>query len=237
MILNYSKILSILTFASLATISAIFAVPAFAETNPYLACADCNDTSSSNSIITIKTDQPSYNYGDTVTLTGHVTNPQDSTVLTLRAFNPSQNLIKIEQILLVPDGSFSISFHITGPNWSSAGKYTIEARSGLISPVTTTFYFTGVTGTTTISQQTTQASTIPQLTNQPSSTASPTMSTIPSTQPTPPTPIPTPPPSPEKIPNWVKAIFGYYAQGNLSDDDLVKALQFLIQQGIIKVQP
>ena len=38
-----------------------------------------------------------------------------------------------------------------------------------------------------------------------------------------------------KIPNWVKAVFGYYAQGNLSDDDLIKALQFLIQQGIIKV--
>jgi hypothetical protein len=211
-----------------------------------LACADCNDTSSSNSIITIKTDQSSYNYGDTVVLTGHVTNPPDSTVLTLRAFNPSQNLIKIEQILLVPDGTFSETFHITGPIWTSAGKYTIEARSGLVSPVTTTFYFTGVTGTTAISQQTTQASTIPQLTNQPSSTTSSTMPTIPSTQPIVPTPIPTPPPSPvnsttiptthEKIPNWVKAIFGYYAQGNLSDDDLIQALQFLIQQGIIKVQ-
>jgi len=55
------------------------------------------------------------------------------------------------------------------------------------------------------------------------------------------TPIPTPansttiPSTPAKIPNWVKAIFGYYAQGNLSDDDLIKALQFLIKQGIINV--
>ena len=219
-------------------------VPAFAETNPYLACADCTDTSSSSSVITIKSDQTTYNYGDTVTITGHVTNPQDSTVLTLRAFNPSQNLIKIEQILLAPDGTFAILFHVTGSIWSSAGKYTIEARSGLIPPVTTTFYYTGVTGIT-----------MPQPTNQQptfTSTAStaPTIPTRPGTSPTiptPPTPIPTPPPSPvnstsittipEKIPNWVKAVFGYYAQGNLSDDDLVKALQFLIKQGIINVSP
>ena len=43
------------------------------------------------------------------------------------------------------------------------------------------------------------------------------------------------PPAVHKIPNWVKSVFGYYAQGNLSDDDLIKALQFLIQQGIIKI--
>jgi hypothetical protein len=67
----------------------------------------------------------------------------------------------------------------------------------------------------------TQAVTLPTIPTSTPSLANP--STIPTT--------------PEKIPNWVKAIFGYYAQGNLSDDDLVKALQFLIQQGIIKVQP
>lgn len=49
------------------------------------------------------------------------------------------------------------------------------------------------------------------------------------------TAIPSTPEIPSKIPNWVKSIFRYYAQGNLSDDDLIKALQFLIKQGIIKV--
>lgn len=51
-----------------------------------------------------------------------------------------------------------------------------------------------------------------------------------------PTPIPTPPGEPASIPKWVKGIFGMYAQGQLSDSDLVQALQFLIKQGIIKVQ-
>ena len=40
---------------------------------------------------------------------------------------------------------------------------------------------------------------------------------------------------PAKIPNWVKGVFGYYAQGKLSDADIISALQFLIQQGIIKI--
>ncbi len=56
------------------------------------------------------------------------------------------------------------------------------------------------------------------------------------TDPTNPAPIPTPPGEPAHIPNWVKGIFGMYAQGQLSDNDLVQALQFLIKQGIIRVQ-
>jgi len=55
-----------------------------------------------------------------------------------------------------------------------------------------------------------------------------------------PTPIPTPSPTPlamsAPIPNWVKGVFGMYAQGKLSDADLIQALQFLIKQGIINVQ-
>ncbi len=51
-----------------------------------------------------------------------------------------------------------------------------------------------------------------------------------------PTPIPTPPGEPASIPKWVRGIFGMYAQGQLSDNDLVQALQFLIKQGIIRVQ-
>jgi hypothetical protein len=43
------------------------------------------------------------------------------------------------------------------------------------------------------------------------------------------------PETPSKTPNWVKDIFGYHAQGNLSDDDLNKAVHYLMTQGIIKV--
>lgn len=41
----------------------------------------------------------------------------------------------------------------------------------------------------------------------------------------------------EKIPGWVKGVFGWYAQGNISEADLIQALQFLIDSGIIDVAP
>ena len=35
------------------------------------------------------------------------------------------------------------------------------------------------------------------------------------------------------IPAWVKTVFGYYADGGISDDDLIGALQYLIDLGVI----
>jgi hypothetical protein len=76
--------------------------------------------------------------------------------------------------------------------------------------------------------------TSPQTTTSSASTSIPTP--VNPVNPTNPAPIPTPPGAPAAIPKWVKGIFGMYAQGQLSDNDLVQALQFLIKQGIIRVQ-
>jgi len=38
-----------------------------------------------------------------------------------------------------------------------------------------------------------------------------------------------------KIPEWVRNIFIWYGEKKISEDELIKALQFLIKQGIIKV--
>ncbi len=40
----------------------------------------------------------------------------------------------------------------------------------------------------------------------------------------------------ELIPSWVKTLFGFYAEGVISDAELISALQFLIQDGIIIVE-
>ncbi len=37
------------------------------------------------------------------------------------------------------------------------------------------------------------------------------------------------------LPAWVKGIAGWWAEGKISDDDFVNAIQFLVHQGIIKV--
>ncbi len=41
--------------------------------------------------------------------------------------------------------------------------------------------------------------------------------------------------TPSKIPSWVRHIFIYYGQGNVSEDELLNAIKFLINQGIMKL--
>jgi hypothetical protein len=41
--------------------------------------------------------------------------------------------------------------------------------------------------------------------------------------------------SSHNIPGWVKGIAGWWAQGKITDDEFVSAIQFLVHQGIIKV--
>lgn len=40
----------------------------------------------------------------------------------------------------------------------------------------------------------------------------------------------------DRIPSWVKTLFIFYAEGSITDDDLIGALQFLIQEDIIVVE-
>jgi len=39
----------------------------------------------------------------------------------------------------------------------------------------------------------------------------------------------------EEIPSWIKNNADWWAQGLISDDDFVKGIQYLVEQGIIKV--
>jgi hypothetical protein len=39
----------------------------------------------------------------------------------------------------------------------------------------------------------------------------------------------------QKIPNWVRNIFVWYAQDQVSEDELLNAIKFLVQQDIIKL--
>lgn len=40
---------------------------------------------------------------------------------------------------------------------------------------------------------------------------------------------------PTSIPNWVKGIAGYWAEGKISDSDFQQAIQFLVDTGVIKI--
>jgi hypothetical protein len=46
--------------------------------------------------------------------------------------------------------------------------------------------------------------------------------------------IPPPPPVPEKLPEWVRNLFIWYAEKRISEAELLDSIQFLIDQGILK---
>ncbi|MDE1770630.1 MAG: PEFG-CTERM sorting domain-containing protein [Thaumarchaeota archaeon] len=102
--------------------------------------------------LSIHTDLPTYNQGDTIVMTGHVRDAQNATAVTLRVFNELKNLIAVAQLSPSSDGSFTKTFLATGPLWKDAGNYTIIAQYGLYTNDTATFHYNGGSGTTIITQ-------------------------------------------------------------------------------------
>jgi hypothetical protein len=39
----------------------------------------------------------------------------------------------------------------------------------------------------------------------------------------------------QKIPDWVKNTMGWFAEGLISEDEIISAIKFLINEGIIKL--
>jgi predicted secreted protein with PEFG-CTERM motif len=102
--------------------------------------------------LSIKTDLPVYNQGDTVVMTGHVRETQNATAVTLRVFNTLKNLISVAQLTPASDGSFTKTFLATGPLWKDAGDYTLIAQYGKYTQANATFHYKGGTGTTIITK-------------------------------------------------------------------------------------
>ena len=102
--------------------------------------------------LSIKTDLPTYNQGDTIVMTGHVRDAVNGTAVTLRVFNSIKNLISVAQLSPSSDGSFTKTFLATGPLWKDAGNYTLIAQYGKYTQSNATFHYNGGTGTTTITK-------------------------------------------------------------------------------------
>lgn len=98
--------------------------------------------------VTVTTDKSSYNDGDKVMVSGTTRDYMgDSTPLTLILRNPVGNIIKVDQITVGTDKTFSTSVIATGLLWQSAGTYTVSVQYG--SPdrsATASFQFSGSGG-------------------------------------------------------------------------------------------
>lgn len=163
--------------------------------------------------ITVTTDKSSYSEGDKIMISGTTSVYLGNTPLTLILTDPIGHTVKVDQITVGTDDTFSETVVATGTLWQSAGTYTISATyGGTNMSATTTFQFSGS------SVATSGSSTVPN-TGTNSTIQQPISSTTQS-----------------KIPAWVKNIFIWYGRGSISDDELIGAIQFLISQGIIHLK-
>ena len=119
--------------AILATAAVVGVVPAFAD-NPYLACPDCNDTSSnipSSPIpITVTTDKTMYDHNSVILVSGHVKNPYPGQDVALKVISPSGNVVAAAQLSLDSNGDFSTRINTASPLMTESGQYTIYVQQG-----------------------------------------------------------------------------------------------------------
>ena len=97
-------------------------------------------------IVTVATDSSSYEDGDMISVSGSVSDYDESDPfknfdVTLKLIAPNGNIITISQIPLNSDGSYSTFIPAQGPLWKFYGDYTISVSHGSDRNASTTFTF------------------------------------------------------------------------------------------------
>src|ERR1700746_1924958 len=104
-------------------------------------------TSGNTGEVTVTTDKASYNDGDKVTISGSTQDYISGTPITVRIISPIGNLVKVDQVDLGSDRTFSTSITATGVLWQEAGAYTVKVQFGSAARTAqTTFQFSGSSG-------------------------------------------------------------------------------------------
>lgn len=112
--------------------------------NIYNSSSVVGTPSSVTAAVVVTTDKPSYNDGDKVVISGTTRDYMGDTPLTLILRNPIGNVIKVDQITVGTDKTFSTTVVATGLLWQSAGTYTVSVQyGGPERSAKTTFQFTG----------------------------------------------------------------------------------------------
>jgi predicted secreted protein with PEFG-CTERM motif len=96
--------------------------------------------------LSIQTNSPSYNQGDTIVINGQIKNALNDTAITVRIVNSLKNMVSIAQFVPRSDGSFSTKVLATGPLWTQAGTYTIIAQYGPATNASASFAYSGGNG-------------------------------------------------------------------------------------------
>ena len=125
-------------FALLAIlVAATGTVPVFAQETP----------SSPPVPISVKTDKASYADGETIIISGETKDYISGVPIAIKIMNPIGNVVKIDQLELGTDKTFSTSIVAGGALWKSSGTYTVDVQFGSKDrSAKTTFEFSGSAG-------------------------------------------------------------------------------------------
>ena len=95
----------------------------------------------SGSLISVQTDNTTYDEGDTIVISGQIETIIGQTPVTLQLFKDG-NMIEIAQIVVSKDGNYSHILIAEGSMWQSQGQYVVKVTYGERNIAETTFLYT-----------------------------------------------------------------------------------------------
>ena len=129
-------------------VCAVGAAPVFAQSvDSNSMIANHLYGSKSFSAVTVATDKISYGDGDKIVIFGSTQDTIIGTPVTVKIINPIGNIVKIDQVNLGSDSTYSTTITATGTLWQAAGTYQVMVQYGTKDRTAqTTFQFSGSTG-------------------------------------------------------------------------------------------
>jgi len=81
----------------------------------------------------IITDKDTYIFGETIFISGNITNREsDSSPVTIKVIDPTQNIVTINQIIPKSDNAFNFTLPVSGNQFKKEGLYEISAQYGIL---------------------------------------------------------------------------------------------------------
>jgi predicted secreted protein with PEFG-CTERM motif len=115
----YLKIFSILIILVLIPVGSVFA---------------------NNSLISVQTDDSTYDEGETIVISGNIETIIGQTPVTMQLFN-NGNMVEIAQIVVSKDGNYSYTIIAEGSMWQTQGEYVVKVTYGEGNVAETSFLY------------------------------------------------------------------------------------------------
>jgi predicted secreted protein with PEFG-CTERM motif len=92
-------------------------------------------------LISVQTDDTTYDEGDTIFISGHIETIIGKTPVTLQLFKDG-NMVEIAQITVSKDGNYSYPINAEGSLWQNQGNYVVKVTYGEGNIAETSFLYT-----------------------------------------------------------------------------------------------